>query len=72
VKRGFGIVTILLLSPVAIFATFFVSCAVAWTTTGAQIDEPEPPLFWVITLIPTALVAVGMVIYAVRAVRQRH
>jgi hypothetical protein len=71
VKRGIGIVTILLLSPVAIFAAFFVSCAVAWTATGAHIDEPEPPLFWVITLIPTALVAVGMVIYAVRVLRRR-
>jgi hypothetical protein len=67
-KRNIGVVAILALTPVAIFMTFFVSCAVAWTATNSQIDEPEPPLFWAITLIPTTLVAAGMLIWAIRTI----
>jgi len=71
VKRGLGVGVILLLTPVAIFATFFVTCAVAWPAM-ARVDEPEPPLFWTITLIPTALVAAGMLAWATRAFLRRY
>jgi len=71
VKRGVGIVTILVLSPLAIFATFFVSCGVAWMVTNPPYDGPEPALFWIITLIPTAVVAAGALIWARRAVWRR-
>jgi len=70
-KRGIGIVTILVLSPLAIFATLFVSCTVGWIASGTPIDEPEPPLFWVITLVPTALVAAGALFWSIRAIVQR-
>ena len=71
VKRSVGLIAVLVLTPAAIFATFFVSCAVAWTATGAAIDEPEPPLFWAITLAPTSLVAAGMLVWAIRAILRR-
>jgi hypothetical protein len=74
VKRGIGVVAIVLLTPVAAFATFFVSCLVAISTTTSPIQIEPPPdaprsseaVFWALTLIPTSVVTAAMLFWAAR------
>src|SRR5262245_22107119 len=77
IKHGIGVVAIVLITPPAVFATFFVSCCVAWSTTGPWImvgppadPPPSEAPFWAITVIPTVLVTVGMIAWAMRASRR--
>ncbi len=77
VKRGLGFAVILALTPLAGFLTFFVTCLVAISTMPIF---PEPPpesaiwwngVFYAVTLVPTGIAILVMLIWAIRA-RQRQ
>src|SRR5262245_31768774 len=79
VKRTVGVVLILVLTLLAGFVTFFASCVVAISTTN-PIYIPEPPpdappssdaVFWSMTLIPTGIVMIAMLVWAYRVRRRK-
>ena len=79
VKRSIGVGVILILTPLAAFVTFFVSCLVAISTTNPIILTPQPPgtpqpseaVFWAMTLIPSSLATAAMLVWAIRIRRRR-